>query len=143
MIQLTCIKGPSTKIYISKGQVMPYDGRHDCILTMTRGRILDIKKLNGGYLRPLTWYHLFVDWNSPDITFIITTDVKWKSLLIGNNFRRLGSLHTTTKRTIRKFHQCEDTITITWKTALKNKDIKTKGFIDRRLDAVWAKSDRV
>jgi hypothetical protein len=105
------IKGEKTKIVLGKGQILPLQQIHDSILKMRRDRVLDIRQLNGGSLRPLTWYHLFLDWNGGPLRFIITTDVKWRSFRSGKNFRRIGSLHTTTKRTIRKFRQCGNAFT--------------------------------
>jgi len=130
------IRGEPTKLLLEKGTIAAYRGTTFC--EVVRSMHFDIQKLNGGSLKPLTWYHLFLDWND-GIKLVVSTDPKWQSPA-GSDFKHINSIHTTTKRTVRKFTAYGDAFT--WPKAVKRVGISSEGFIDKRLDAQWAGEDQ-
>jgi hypothetical protein len=122
---LTCHKGDPYSLTVSKGWIE--DSRtHAHLVDVKKAKRLNIRRLNGKPLKPLTWYFLFLDWEDDKQCFRVSSELKEKPK--SQNSRRIGCLHTTTRRTLRKFTQVKGSFV--WNTE-----------ISRRVDDCWASSD--
>lgn len=72
---------------------------------------LDIRNLYGKPLRPNTWYFLYIEWDEvgdSNPTFRVSDKLNEEPKR--RHCRRIGALHTTMRRTIRKFTMVGSTL---------------------------------
>jgi len=107
---------------------------------LSKNSRLNIRELNGKPLKPLSWYHLVLEWTaSNESRFVLVMDLKGYKPQFPF-FRRLGSLHTTTKRTIRRFTMSGSEFS--WKSIPKHAIYTTFGWVEVQGESHEADSRR-
>lgn len=124
-------------LMVTKGEIPKWEDNPG--ITVPYDTILNIPELLGVPIKPLTWYHLILEWDKQGkYQFIFVINLKTHKPKMPFS-RRLGTIHTTTKRTVRKFHQNSTSFVWTNPTnkGLDAGKLTTPSGIYKITDKIW------